>query len=404
MPITLETFSGSELVSGAKVDRNFTTIEEFFIEGVERGDFDSKGFDRYFLKKWTNGRLNSATVGSNPLIDVTYYSGQVWDWLVPDLIRSRPHGYLPAANLLEVAQANREDLPYELLGFPGPSYLIYDVAEEGYNITGKNFKTYADESDYDTVLGRDGVETFPQLAPHNYFPESQCWSRWITVPNGSMKIYIPDACVAHINASFSMIPGPGTSIEFVYMPGWDPHSVPAQGLIRSFKIGLFIDTNPAIKTDFPNSNANIKDPITKETASYVSFKKVQEKSIKISMRTQENIRGTQELKGGSWYNISLKYRESGTFGYVDPSSSSDFWALYCENDVPGTSAPFWPESGFNGGNAGGDLFSVKDTLLSSVNDFFWESVQLNVEFYYGRSAVSNDLSDTSNSTTPDLDY
>ena len=399
MPITLETFSGSELVSGAKVDRNFTTIEEFFIEGVKRGDFDSKGFDRYFLKKWTNGRLNSATVGSNPILDLTYYWGQAWDWIVPDFIRTSPGGWLPEASAESAQSQNRENLPYELLGFPGPSYLIYDVAEDGSPVYLKTINSLYDDDGADPAISLvAGIKSssMPAMAPHEWFTKDECWSRWLTVPNGSMKIYVPDGCIAHVFGSFSMLPGPGTICEIVAQPTWDPYGSPIQQLIRSFKVGLFVDTNPVIKTDFPNTNGNIIDPVSGDTAPYVSFKKIQEKSIRTDLRTQDDIRGAVVLKGGSWYNISMKYKDSGTFGYVDTSDSSIFHARWADENTT-----LWPGAGFN---APVGSFDADDARKGSINDFFWESVQLNVEFYYGRSAISDDLSDTSNSTTPDLDY
>tara|TARA_R100000789_G_scaffold99898_1_gene107857 strand:+ start:332 stop:1510 length:1179 start_codon:yes stop_codon:yes gene_type:complete len=392
MTITLQTFSGGEQVSGTKLDANFTAIESFLLEGIKSADIDSGDFDRYFLKRWTNGRLNSATVGSNPLIDVTYFSNQMWDYLIPDITRVRS---VPVADLSNQRIAtSRENFPFELLGFPGPSYLIYDVAEAGSDVTGMTFSGLYDIPGVKTALGIDN-DNVTGLYPHNWFPKDQCWSRWLTIPHASMKIYVPDNCVAHIHGAFSMIPGPGGTCEFVALGSWDPYNAPHQQLIRCFKIGLFVDTNPQIRTDFANTNTNVLDPTTGSMAPYVSFKKVTEKSVKQDLRTQENVRGVVALKGGGWYNISMKYKDAGTFGYKDTSDTSQFNTYWADEDTA-----IWPSGNFNGGS-----YDALASARSGIGDLFWESVQLNVEFYYGRDIASvTDVAHADMQYTPDLDY
>ena len=174
---------------------------------------------------------------------------------------------------------------------------------------------------------------------------------------------------------------------------------------------MFVDTNPEIREDFSNTNPNIKNPDTGSTASYVSFKMVSEKSVQVPMRAVESIRGAVALKGGGWYNISMKYKDVGTFGYVKDGATSEFWAAYWDfsDDVKAAiySEPIMFDiTQFMAPNhTASPRARPWDCVQSSMGDFFWESTALDVEFYYGRSNASVDsIADNDFNRTPPLGY
>ena len=91
----------------------------------------------------------------------------------------------------------------------------------------------------------------------------------------------------------------------------------------------------------------------------------------------------------------MKYKDSGTLGHkdtVDTTKFNTYWADINTN--------IWPAGNFNGGS-----YDAMDSVRSSIGDLFWESVQLNVEFYYGRDIASvTDVAHADMQYTPDLDY
>ena len=407
MPIAFTSISGA--LVGTAIDTNFDNIQNLLREGIVQADIDATGFDKYFLRRWSNGRLSTASAGSNPLLDASYFSRVTQETTVPDIIRARPMQY--GLYNGDFARVSRLDLPFELLGFPGPS-LIYDMAEYGYDISTKTIKSYLDNAvmKANTALA---VATAPSEFMFKHFPATECWSRWLTIPHASMKIYVPEACVVHITGQFSLFPGPGTT-TWIAEGAWDPQAILTawQQQVRSTRIGLFVDTNPEIREDFSNTNPNIKNPDTGATASYVSFKMVSEKSVQVPMRAVESIRGAVALKGEGWYNISMKYKDVGTFGYVKNVGPFDeFWAAYWDFSDAARRAIYgeptdFDETQFMAPNGTAVPRATPwDCVRSSMGDFFWESTALDVEFYYGRSNASVDsIADNDFNRTPSLGY
>jgi hypothetical protein len=80
--------------------------------------------------------------------------------------------------------------PFELMGYPGGS-LYYDFQEEG----------WADPVSYYNSRGWGAVDNWPPPgSPLGRFPQDECWSRWLTIPDAAGGVYVDEPCVAVITA------------------------------------------------------------------------------------------------------------------------------------------------------------------------------------------------------------
>ena len=211
----------------------------------------------------------------------------------------------------------------------------------------------------------------------NRFPKSECWSRWLTVPDAGGSVYVAEPCVALITAtvkgnyfftSAMRVHGPNTTTlsESVTKPvqtGYkinddgDPEGtfedityqrvfggvcgLMAEGMDQSvmLRLGLFVDTNPIVYDDeFYNgddygkttahghgynpwigegASGKLEDERPDGVAKTRSWIKAKEITYRVRQRGTYQITAAIQLKGRRRYNFSLKFRPAGYYGYVE---------------------------------------------------------------------------------------
>ena len=290
-----------------------------------------------------------------------------------------------------------------MLGSPGPSFYV-DGQEDGTDLTSKTII-----GTYPTLSALAGIDAVPQYL-YKRFPENECWSRWLTVPQCSVKVFIPEPCVAMVNAQFAFYPGPGGT---QYRNGvnsaryWEPNKIGQLQLTNACRVGLVVDTNPVLRdgVEFANSNANIRDPSDGSQASHVSWKMFEQKAIRKTSTTLSNVRGAVALAGGTWYNFSCKYRDAATHGFLakwDYANGSPNHVI--DNLAEGAAITNWVASYLAGGSYPTDS-NQDDIAKRSIGDFFWINTNMQVELFYGRTVAEvNNISNADIHTTPTQGY
>ena len=397
MPITLNPVTGE--LDAEIVDDNFTALETFLKEGLIRDDFqEDVKFNQYKIRRYTSGKIVSFNAGSTPNSEaqVTQRTGTFENnWIAGtkaiSYVQSEatPFGgsvdfgglgsVISASGWVggpEFADGVSERItepydhplyhPFELLGYPGGS-LYYDFQEQGFADPVSYYKSL---TDYEITSGWP-----PGNSPIGRFPEGQCWSRWLTIPDAAGKVYVDEPCVAIISAQVKgnyfftptmRVHGANVSSEtnsFTIEHPDEPeknlivqdlrsnwHNPPSPGEPRGeiqegmhqsamIRLGLFVDTNPVVwddeffnGNDYGNSSYGSghgfnpwigSDPTGKYQTTRPdgvsrtrSWKKITDLTCRVRQRGSYKIIGAVELKGRRSYNFSLKFRPASTFGYV----------------------------------------------------------------------------------------
>ena len=398
MSITISTVSGS--LAATTIDANFDNVQKLLIEGIAKGDIDSNKLDKYVLKRYTDGKITSATVGSYPLYDGAQKTKKALADLIPDFVKARNNGSIAYESAIGRINNFSHQNPFEYLGSPGPSFYV-DGQEEGTDLTTKTIiaetPSYADSANIDAIPAH--------LTKR--FPENECWSRWLTVPHCSTKIWIPEACVALVNAQFAFYPGPGGTQYRIGHAGkkWQPHKVGKLQLTNACRVGLVVDTNPVVRAgvEFSNSNPNIIDPATGSQATHVSWRVFEEKAIRKVSTTINNVRGAVALQGGAWYNFSCKYRSAGTFGYL----ANHRWSNGSSSYVIDQFAESAGITSWNSAYLGSPPTdaSAENVAKYSIGDFLWINTNMQIDLFYGRSVPEVDnISNNDLHSTPSHGY
>lgn len=383
MPLTF-TALGSTLVVSI-VDDNFKSIQDFCREGILKADFLAT-FDRYSVYRYTSGRLVSAVTFANPLlvdslastnglIDITYRNGG----------EATDRGTIFPL----VEDGIGATYAMELLGKPGPS--LYHTWQEDGNAQ---------------PAGATGWP--PNYWPINRYPKEYCYSRWLTVPHCSKRVYVDEGCVARLTATckvsanmFRLLTAYDSGVA---APSPNDGNIINRRELHLGRFGLVVDTNPLLYTDeFTNANPNITDPISGATAPYVSWRVIEDRTFNMPQRAIIHLTAEVALKGRRWYNLSMKFRDAATHGWIKYTfGPPGIW-------MPG----FW-EAG--SGLSNGPVYSAQIAAL--LLDAFgtvpadnmkfavfppwinlWENNALSVEFDYSRTRAY-----VYNSFDPDITY
>lgn len=353
MPLPVFTLVGSTL-DATIVDGNFELLRKYLQEQVVGGDISPAEIDRWVFRQMSGGKVSAATIRANEVLDFDMAKDQSSSAFHEQTWRDKDQ----ATSIVSIGQRRHT---MELLGKPGPSF-YFQFQEDGIVYAG---------------------------APsQNRYDKSYCHSLWKTVPFTSMKIYVPEPCVARIHGRAyclaSMVPiatymnwGPGNDIvDWERTPPATPNRTTLGNEI-AMRLGLFVDTNPNLHSDeFTNSNPNILNPVSGAQAAHCSWKEVKSKTIGVQQWTREDISGEVVLKGRRWYNFSMKYRGAGALGYraagADPFIDDIF-----EYDS-------YPLPNYNG---------VHQPMIGTPPfEVHWISTSLHLEFLYGLGSIVDDTS------------
>lgn len=362
MPITFTAIG--DTLEATIIDGNFELWQDLFRSGLQKVDFGST-LSRFRIQRWQSGALVSVTTGAYPfrsdrdtttegineIFDLTFRKGKETDALFATVS--------PRAN-----QGPRSAYAMELLGKPGPSF-YFQFQEDG----------LPDPSSY-SAFGWP-----PSYWPINRFPASHCYSRWLTFPYASDRVFVPYPCVAKITGSaFGSVTAYAARVE-QEAAGQDIWQTNINGFYMALRTGLIVDTNPTLHEDeFSNSNPHIVDPITGSQADFCSWKVVTERTIFSQQRQRFFLKGEVALKGNRWYNFAFKFRDAAHHGWLDHSTAPPIWM----DDR-------WEDS-IHAGVAGANE-PIGRSIPSSVHPMqppwvnLWESGSINLEFDYGRQTA-----------------
>jgi len=354
MSVTLQAVGNNLDVS--IIDDNFTTIQDLFRSGLLKEDFASL-FDRYRIRRYTSGRIiaahsgafpyrqkdNANTKGTNGTFDITYRRG------------TEDSGDIAAVRA-RIEGGPRNAYAMELLGRPGPSFYF----------------TWQEESEAEPT-GATGWP--PGYWPVNRYPESLCFSRWLTAPDASVRVFVPFPCVARIHGT---IKGSLTAFQSITTDPWIlPPGLTDRQRNVMIRAGLIVDTNPNIFDDeFVNTNPNLLDS-NGDPADYKSWEVVKEKTFYCAQRELIKLWAEVALKGNRFYNFSFKFRDAAHHGWVNEDTNTWDEGIW-EKTLSATNSP--------------NVHSLYAT--TGVQDMLnppwinlWENNSLNVELFYGRDTA-----------------
>ena len=380
MPITLNPVTGE--LDATVVDDNFGELESFLKEGAKDDDFNGR-FTKYNIRRHTGGKIVAFNSGTNrhapvdssskigtfennwisgaPEISFVDMEGDSLERAAGRVVSSESggtDGFYEGKSDMDYAHALQH--PFELLGFPGGS-LYYDFQEQGFSDPA---------SYYDANTSLTVANWPPDDSLTVKYPDNECWSRWLTIPDAAGGVYVDEPCVAIITAQVTgnyfftpsmrvhgtnlgiggagmSVPSPvvtkegGPSVNVVglicagaggfYTTEVDTESTTIEGLklfkdmlegtqnSASIRLGLFVDTNPVVWADeFPNDGADTSgfnpwigddaDGSTSATRkSGVAEYRSWKKVTDISMRVRQ--RGTYKVIGA----VELKGRRRYNF-------------------------------------------------------------------------------------------
>jgi len=361
MPVTFTTV-GTSIVASI-VDGNFADLERFMREELLNADINTGQITRLIVHRYENGRLVSSNSQALPILDenqgVLQNNSADYDCNFRHTRSAGEDAFVQAAQTME------------LLGKPGPS-MYWQFQEDGTNPAGV---TYTDPKRY---------------------PEDYCYSHWLTVPNCSLRVYVPHSCIARVEASSYFLGCIAAIAHYITdgpAAGGDPATIAANnktawdsqymstGNQIAMQWALVVDTNPVLTTDFPNTNPNILNAAGTQ-ASHVSWKIFDTKKIHAPLWQREAIDGSVILKGGAWYNFSLKFKGAGTMGYRAGGTNPVVDGIY-EMAVAGLANYYTPP-------APGTPFQEMPHV--PPHEVLWISSALHVELIYGYSAFHTDSS------------
>lgn len=300
MPITITSLGPNVDVN--IVDANFQEIQDLFRSGLLRDDFSgSPKFSRFRLFRYTSGMIRSASSRSFPLRDASNgVTSNVYDTFDLAYRSSGEDASVHASAKARVDEEHRNAYAMEMLGRPGPSF-YYTWQEDGLN----------EPSTY----GATGWP--PSNWPPNRYPQNFCFSRWLTVPGASLRVYVPEKAVASVYGLAKGCLNLWARIDIAEMRNrfnqlWTEREHQTRNSY-AFRFGLIVDTNPDLYQDeFQNSNPNID-------GSYRSWDIIEDQTFAFAPRDIAALRSKVALRGGRWYNFRMAYRDAAHHGFVDRS-------------------------------------------------------------------------------------
>ena len=340
MPVSAFTAVGST-VDATIVDGNYEKLRQYLQEQVVGGDISSDTINRWIIRNYTGGRIASATTRAKEISDYSQAHDQQNQSFHESTYRSGTGA----------ATGVQDKFSMELLGRPGPSF-YWQFQEDGV--------VYANAPDV------------------NRYDPGFCYSMWLTVPLANLKIYIPEACVVRMHGRAYYL-GSLAAIDQYRAGGgtianWRTNRK-TLGREIAVRLGLFADTNPNLHTDeFTNTNPNVLDPVSGAQAAYCSWKEVATKTVTSPQWQREDISGVTTLKGGRWYNFSMKYKGAGALGYRDGGADPFIDAIY---EVSKAGIP-----NYNGTQQ--PMIGTPPWVMQ------WISTSLHLEFIYGIGTVVAD--------------
>lgn len=268
-------------------------------------------------------------------------------------------------------------LAREVLGRPGPSF-IFQWQEDGIA-----------EASVLAACANNWPPSFWQSSPAS---DDWCLSPWLTVPNACIRVYVPEKCVARISCAargdltFSAV---GHQILVDSGGGvntFDITYIDKQVHFRDrlpMRFGIVVDTNPDLYDDeFANTNVNIKQG--GGTAPYVSWKVLEDKTFYSGQHQSYALDEEVALKGGRWYNFRFTFRDPSIRGCVYDTGATTWW--YSGAWYSLIEAQNWP-------NWDATWLALADRLSDAQGPglpglILWETADIQVEFFYGRSTAN----------------
>lgn len=307
MPVTV-TAVGS-VCDVTIIDENFERIQDWMRSGFGRVDLSGGGIDRYRIQRYSGGQLIGASSvtgflrnydrdstgtrsqlpNSNGILDMQFQP-----------IDGMEHDYYPISSATLVEGDGRDYSMMELLGSPGPSF-YFDWQEDGY-------------SEPTAAVGWP-----PTGWPYQKWPTDLCFSYWLTVPRSSVRVFIPHDAVVKVRGiavgSLNFFRALATQWQTAAnaLPS-SLNNLPASSQLNKryrnlARFALFVDCNP-LQDGFENINPNI-------ASDEVSWQKITDVTVMCPQRMEVAISGEVFVRGGRWYNFSLKTRDAAKHGYVD---------------------------------------------------------------------------------------
>ena len=369
MPVTL-TAVGTTL-NIVIIDENFKNIEELCWSGIITADVVGT-FERYKILRYTGGRLVSMETFARPYVvedratsdahlDLTFRPGTLDPGLTAD--------YLTYMTTPEA----RNHYAMELLGRPGPTHYL-QWEEDG--------------------LAAPVVAGWPPAwYPANRYPKELSFSKWLTVPYASTKVFVDEPCTAKVTATAKGSLNLSRLLAF-YDRGLTYSPVNAVNFnyrsLNMGRFGLVVDTNPNLFSDeFVNSNPNILNPLTGAQATYKSWNVIQDRTFGLPQRAHIKMSAAVALKGRRNYNFSMKFRGAAHDGYIEDNAGVKNWrdgewegANYGFTNSPIFAATWRTLLAFRGAAFDVPYYSRMCFWPSFIN--LWENCSINVEFQYGR--------------------
>ena len=373
MPVTFTPLG--DMLEATVIDDNLATWEALLRSGYLQADLVGR-FNRYLLQRYTSGRLmlakshayphrdptNATTSGIQETFDLTYRQAleNARTWSVADV---------------RLSTGARDAYAMELLGKPGPSF-YYNWQEEGFNSPA----TYA------------AIGWPPSYWPISRYPDTFCYSRWLTVPGASLRIFLREPAVVRLHGSclgsstwYNMVRH--LNLTRVVVPAAKPWS-DANGQsnysdrrYQAMQFALIVDTNPVLHDDeFSNGNGNILDPTTGAMAAFRSWQVLRTMTLAISNRARSHLYAEVALKGGGrWYNFRLAFRDSAVHGWLDHDTVPPTWRdTVWHDDLFSINSPnsgaYWPDN---------QLLHPHGPCVVNL----WENTSLSAEVFYGRQTA-----------------
>jgi hypothetical protein len=362
MPVTLTPVGTS--LDVVVVDDNFDAVD-YAVRRMVPADFAGR-FDRATLRRFCGSKIQSFIGGSNPFAFTRDEPlNPVGDLKISYRREDEDSGDKTVAKRRENSFGE-----FELLGYPGGS-MYYSFQEDGLQ---------APDQIHTSITGWP-----PQGWPFNKFRKGACYSRWLTVPKASERIWVPERCIADITGSAVGDTQVWGRLRYLSETG----RFSSHRFNFSTRIGIIVDTNPVLYPDeFGNGNRWIVDE-NGNTAPYKTWSVVSDETITTAQRQRFSTSGRISLKGGRFYNFRLAYRQPGHFGWVDVSAAPPAFKYETwENAITSTSmnapvhSPYfdvWPSSGLN------------EILVPPWISYFTSS-SISATFHYGRAFERADSS------------
>ncbi|MAG68190.1 MAG: hypothetical protein CMK74_20330 [Pseudomonadales bacterium] len=374
MPVTI-TPTGTTLDIQI-VDDNFGNVLTLLKEQITEADLKNR-FDRWRLSRWVSGLLVAHDTFANPMRNRASGGTQgvidIFDLTFRESVEDSGDA-LAVRDKEWTAGAERQMM--EFLGRPGPS-MTYTFQEKGYQAP--------------NVVSPGITGWPPSHWPDSRYPREYCFSRWLTVPGASVRLYVPERCKVQLKGhakgsltAWSIMKSFANSVN-----PWDTQ--PARNS-NFLSVALVVDTNPELHADeFPNGNRWILDPVTGAQAARKSWVIPKVGTFRMAQREKFDIWAEQTLQGRRHYNFSLKFRAPGYFGWIDHTNNvwkDEVWETRGADYPAIANAPRMSAVGLVGSPSFADAKWVN----------MWESAGLSLEFDYGRGPTH--LSSTDH---PDFD-